>query len=144
VDEIDEIPKLFLESWWYELTHLFSMNISLWLSFTLFAIFMVFIILRLLFERQYIKRFVWISFSVFALVLILTIGQIYEFETSEFGVILEEKVSIVSEPDADGAEMFILHEGTKVRINRMLEDWVEITIPDGKTGWMKSTELGLI
>ena len=74
----------------------------------------------------------------------LTIGQIYEFETSMFGVILEEKVSVVSEPDLDGTEVIILHEGTKVQVNRERGDWMEITIPDGKTGWMKSSDLGLI
>ena len=144
IDEIDEIPRLFVEEWMYELTHLFSMNILLWLTFSLFGIFMIFIIVHLLFERRIFRNFIWVSFSIFFLLLLLTIDQIYEFETSKFGVILEEKVSVVSAPDFDGTEVFILHEGTKVRINRQLEKWLEITIPDGKAGWLKSSDLGLI
>ncbi len=144
IDELEEIPKLFIEEWWYEITHVVSMNVLLWLSLFLFTLFITFVILQLLFEQSIIRKFIWISLSTFALVLMLTIGQIYEFETSKFGVILEEKVSVVSEPDLDGTEVFILHEGTKVQVNRERGDWMEITIPDGKTGWMKSSDLGLI
>jgi hypothetical protein len=76
--------------------------------------------------------------------LIISSARIYEFETSEFGVILEEKISVVSEPGLSGTEVFILHEGTKVRINRVLDDWLEITIPDGKTGWLQASTLEII
>jgi len=144
IDEIDEIPKLFIEEWWYAITHLLPMNILLWITLILFSVFIIFVIMQLLLKRHVLRKFVWISLSVFIFVLILTISQIYEFETSLFGIILEEKVSVVSEPDLDGTEVFILHEGTKVRINRELGDWIEVTIPDGKTGWMKSSDLGLI
>jgi SH3-like domain-containing protein len=69
---------------------------------------------------------------------------VYEFETTKFGVILDEKVSVVSEPDIDGTEIFILHEGTKVKINRNLDSWLEVSIPDGKIGWLKQTSLEVI
>jgi SH3-like domain-containing protein len=69
---------------------------------------------------------------------------IYEFETTKFGVILQEKVSVVSEPDIDGTEVFILHEGTKVKINRTLDNWLEISIPDGKIGWLQESSLEII
>jgi hypothetical protein len=81
---------------------------------------------------------------MFIIIFIITVGQIYEFETSKFGVILEEKVSVVSEPGLSGTEVFILHEGTKIKINRILDDWFEISIPDGKTGWLKASEIGII
>jgi tetratricopeptide (TPR) repeat protein len=144
VDEIDEIPKLFIDIWWYEISHLVSMNALLWLTLFLFTLFIITLIMQLFLKRRTMRKFVWISFSVFIFILILTIGQIYEFETSSFGVILEQKVSVVSAPDEDGTEVFILHEGTKVQVNREMGEWMEITIPDGKTGWMKSSHLGLI
>jgi len=55
-----------------------------------------------------------------------------------------EKVSVVSEPALDGTEVFILHEGTKVKINRILNGWLEISIPDGKTGWLEKRSLDMI
>ncbi len=144
VDKIDVIPVLFIEEWWSKLTHLFSITTLLWLSLAFFTISLTVIILRIYFNNGFIRRIIWPTVSIFILIFIITIGQIYEFETSKFGVILEEKVSVISEPNLSGTEVFILHEGTKVKINRVLDDWLEISIPDGKTGWLKASELGVI
>ena len=144
VDKIDVIPMLFFEEWWSKLTHLFSITTLLWLSLAFFTISLTVIILRIYFNNGFIRRIIWPTVSIFILIFIITIGQIYEFETSKFGVILEEKVSVVSEPGLSGTEVFILHEGTKVKINRVLDDWFEVSIPDGKTGWLKASELGMI
>ncbi len=144
VDKIDVIPMLFIEEWWLKLTHLFSITTLLWLSLAFFTISMIVIILRIFFNNGFIRRIIWPTMSIFIFIFIITIGQIYEFETSKFGVILEEKVSVVSEPGLSGTEVFILHEGTKVKINRILDDWFEISIPDGKTGWLRASDFGMI
>ena len=72
------------------------------------------------------------------------IGRIYLFESIEFGVIFEKKVAVMSEPNLGASEVFILHEGTKIKINRKLNDWFEISIADGKTGWCRSNSIGII
>ena len=76
--------------------------------------------------------------------LILFIGRIYQYESSQYGIILAAKVSVVSEPSLSGTEVFIIHEGTKVKINRLLQEWMEISLADGKTGWIKSNALEVI
>lgn len=144
VDKIENIPVLFLEEWWLNLVHLFPMNTFLWLSLSLFVLLVAFIIFRILFSRRSLNRLIYITGTLFSIVLVLSISQIYEFETSRFGIILDDKVSVISEPNFKGTEVFILHEGTKVRINRALDKWLEITIPDGKTGWIETTEVGII
>ena len=105
---------------------------------------MILIIVNLLYGRQYIRQFIWVTSAFCILIFVITFSHLYEFETSQFGVILEEKVSVVSEPGIGGTEVFILHEGTKVKVNRMLNDWLEISIPDGKTGWLRETSLEVI
>ena len=50
----------------------------------------------------------------------------------------------MSEPNLGASEVFILHEGTNVKINRKLNDWLEISIADGKTGWCKAQSIGII
>ena len=141
VDKIEQIPELFLTEWWTKLIHIFSLDTLLWLCFSIFSILIILIMGQLLHSRPIFQRLIWVASILFLLVLIITISLIYEFETTEFGVILAEKVSVVSEPDLGGTEVFILHEGTKVRINRTLNNWSEISIPDGKTGWIEKTSL---
>jgi tetratricopeptide (TPR) repeat protein len=144
VDKIEPIPELFIVEWWTELIHTFSMDTLLWLSFSIYTTVILLIIGLLLSSRRIFYRFIWAATLLFILILIITLSVIYEFETTKFGVILEEKVSVISEPDSDGTEVFILHEGTKVKINRNLNNWLEISIPDGKIGWLKHTALEII
>lgn len=144
VDKIDAIPKLFIEEWWHELLHFTSMNTMLWTCLFLFTLTIILIIFQILNRRSVWSRLIWIVTTVFLIMVILTLSRIYEFETLEFGIILEEKVSVLGEPDINGTEVFILHEGTKVSINRMLDGWYEISIPDGKTGWLQSNILATI
>jgi len=144
VDKIEPIPELFIVEWWAELIHIFSVETFLWLTFSLFTIVILLIIGVLLYSRHFFYRLTLAASLLFVLVLIITLSVIYEFETSKFGVILKENVSVVSEPDSDGTEVFILHEGTKVKINRNLNNWLEISIPDGKIGWLSQTSLEVI
>ena len=144
VDKIEPIPELFIVEWWSTLTHLLSLKTLLWLCLTVFSILMLLIIMNLLYRNQYFRRLIWTTLALSLLIFIVTFSLIYEFETTQFGVILEEKVSVVSEPDISGTEVFILHEGTKVKINRTLNDWLEISIPDGKTGWLREISLEVI
>jgi len=144
VDQIDEIPVLFIEQWWQELIHLFPINTYLWFCLAFFTLFMLLLILRIFLQRPWLKNLIWITLVLFVATAIFTTSQIYEFETTEFGIILDNKISVVSEPGLGGKEVFILHEGTKVEVNRQLDDWLEITIPDGKTGWVRKSDLDII
>jgi len=144
VDKIEPIPELFIIEWWSYLIHIFSLDTWLWSNLFIFSILMLMIIFQFLYSRQFLKNLIGTTTVLFLLVFIITLSVTYEFETTKFGVILEEKVSVVSEPDSDGTEVFILHEGTKVKINRNLDNWMEISIPDGKIGWLKQTSLEII
>ena len=144
VDEIEEIPKLFFEEWWSVLTHMVSIRTMLWLTLACFTFLVALIIGLLLKNYRILYRLVWTFSIVFVLLFTVTAGQIYEFETSRFGIILAQKISVQSEPGLSGTEVFILHEGTRVKVNREFNDWLEITIADGKTGWMQAVSLGTI
>jgi hypothetical protein len=144
VDKIEPIPQLFIVEWWTTLMQIFSLDTLLWLTFTLFSLVALFIMGLLMYSKRIFYRLIWIASILFILFFVITTSVIYEFETTKFGVILEKKVSVVSEPDSDGTEVFILHEGTKVKINRTLNDWMEISIPDGKIGWLKQSALAVI
>lgn len=144
VDQIESIPKLFLEEWWDALVHLLPLNTFLWLSFILFTLTAAMAGIWMLHNRTFFRRLIWFFLTMFTMILLLSGVQIYQFETTQFGIILDEKVSVLGEPDLTGTEVFILHEGTKVKINRRIDGWFEITIPDGKTGWLLKSNIGVI
>ena len=60
------------------------------------------------------------------------------------GVIYAAKVEAHSEPNMFSTRLFEVHEGLRVSINQAVNDWVEIELLDGKTGWIENNQIRLI
>ena len=64
---------------------------------------------------------------------------------SDEAIIMAEETAAHSAPsDDEELLVFTLHEGTKVRVERRSDAWVEIVLEDGKVGWVRSGRLTLI
>ncbi|HEV8376214.1 MAG TPA: tetratricopeptide repeat protein [Candidatus Polarisedimenticolia bacterium] len=59
-------------------------------------------------------------------------------------IVLVEKLEVYSGPGDENTLLASLHEGTKVRIHSQRGDWTQVTIPDGRAGWLKGKDLGVI
>jgi hypothetical protein len=69
----------------------------------------------------------------------------FELGTAEAAVILADEVPVQSAPADDPAlQVFTVHEGTKVRIDRRTDEWLEIVLADGKVGWVRAQVLEVI
>jgi tetratricopeptide (TPR) repeat protein len=76
---------------------------------------------------------------------ILLLSQIREDKTRREAVVLARKVDVMSAPgEQGGTEVFSLHEGAKVSLDREAGQWIEIILPDRKVGWVKKDALGVI
>ena len=53
-------------------------------------------------------------------------------------------MSVKSAPEKAATDMFVLHEGTKVRIGERVEGWIEVTIADGNKGWLEERAIEMI
>jgi tetratricopeptide (TPR) repeat protein len=60
---------------------------------------------------------------------------------SDSGVIISAAVTVTGSPTEKSTRLFLLHEGTKVKIMDESDDWTEIKIPNGNVGWVKTTDL---
>jgi SH3-like domain-containing protein len=63
---------------------------------------------------------------------------------SNSAIIFVPTTTIKSSPADSGTDLFILHEGTKVKLRSKLGDWNEIETADGNVGWIKSGEIVVI
>ena len=62
-----------------------------------------------------------------------------EFEVGQAteAVVLQPQVNVKSAPlDDETLTVFTVHEGTKVRIDRLSEEWAEVALEDGRVGWV--------
>ncbi|MCL2072361.1 MAG: tetratricopeptide repeat protein [Marinilabiliaceae bacterium] len=59
-------------------------------------------------------------------------------------IVFAPSVTVRSSPDRSGTELFVLHEGTRVRILQTIGEWYEIELEDGNSGWMQANNLETI
>ena len=52
-------------------------------------------------------------------------------------VILKPSVEALAGPGLNNAALFTLHEGTAVTIESERESWLQVTLPNGLTGWVE-------
>ena len=82
-----------------------------------------------------------------AVAIILTATAVYQFiDTSRpnQAVILPDKVSVRSGLTDQDTELFILHGGTKVKVEKTLDNHRRIFFSKGKIGWVQASDLGTI
>jgi tetratricopeptide (TPR) repeat protein len=144
VDKIEPLPRLRLSVWKEGLLDLFPINLIAWSTFIIYMILSVTIALYIISRKTFMRRSIYIITVLFIVILAVYLTKVYDIETKQYAIILLSKIAVISEPSLGGTEQFVLHEGTKVRINRILDDYAEITLADGKTGWIKLNSLGII
>jgi len=90
----------------------------------------------------------WVAISAAAVAVVfgtnLAVRELGIGQSPEAVVIVEE-VPVHSAPTDDSSLLvFTIHEGTKVRIDRSADEWLEIVLADGKVGWVRSDVLEVI
>lgn len=148
VDKIQTPPRFILYVWRDGLLEIFSMNLLSWLTAGLLWLLLITAAVRQYFiKRKRDDRFKYLLVTIGALFVICTLlfsQKIFNAETEEYGVIQEPSVTLYAEPSDKGTEVFMLHEGTKVKIERDNNEWLEIRLEDGKTGWIDKSNLEII
>jgi hypothetical protein len=76
-----------------------------------------------------------ISFVAFVVLTAFAISSRNDMLSHDEAVVMVTAISVKSSPDRSAPDIFVLHEGTKVRVVADMEEWCEIVIADGKKGW---------
>ena len=148
VDRIEPAPRFWLMAVWDAFVHLFPLPVTRLLAAVFFVMTCALVIGMILAGpalRRFLLKLCWVSGILLAVSALSWWGGAREAKTRVEAVIMETKVEVMSAPVAQGGvEVFSLHEGTKVRIDRMQDEWIEIILPDLKVGWVKKSALEVI
>jgi len=148
VDKIDPVGEFFLTSWFRSVQNLLSTDA--WSTFAIVCFILLIGCLFLFFfsRKILIKR---LSFYVGICLLVLAVfGNIFAYNQDKrlternSAIIFVPTTTIKSSPADSGTDLFILHEGTKVKLKSKIGDWNEIETADGNVGWIKSGEIEVI
>jgi len=119
---------------------------SAWINITLF-IFLLFSLSVTINRFRFIpivQKLKGLVITIFFISLLLTFHSIWTYNSLNLGVIYSQTVDVRSEPNTYSTRIFEVHEGLKVSISQLENDWVEIELLDGKTGWISNDQIRLI
>ena len=145
VDKIEEGPELLFSRWGGQLLN--SRNAGQWgvlvvgfIWLTLFAAGLLLYSNKALIKRiAFIAGIVFIGAALFSVFLGMQ-KRSFELDSKQ-GIVFVPNAYVKSAPDGQSTDLFILHEGAKVRISDEIEDWVRVELPDGKEGWIPGSSI---
>ena len=119
---------------------------STWINITLFILFLLSILVtasRILpaVSLHYIPG---IFITLLFCSLFFTLHSIWTGSSVNQGIIYDPVVEARSEPNTFSAQLFEIHEGLKVSVNQISDNWMEIELLDGKAGWIEKHQIRLI
>lgn len=148
-DRIDAVPEFILKVWARDICYI--MDSDSWA-----VCFLVFLALTLAMALTFVLAptaagrrvgfFVGIVFLVCTVCSIsFSVWQKKDYMSADEAIVTRPVTSVKSSPSAESStDLFILHEGTKVRILDEVGRWNNVELVDGRQGWIKAEDIEVI
>ena len=145
-DRIDPVPELILKTWLRKVSHLLDSD-SWAVCFLVFlglilAMVLLFLLASTVAGRRigFFTALVMVLFAVCALS--FSLWQKNEYMQADKAIVMRPVSSVKSSPSNESAkDLFVLHEGTKVKVIDSVGSWNNIELADGRQGWIPSSDL---
>lgn len=138
-DRIAVIPEFFLNRWLRTMRN--SMSCTAWsvLSLVWLGVMLAFGLLFLLASRIRWRKMGFYgalcAFMLFVATTSFAVSSRNDMLSHSEAIVMGTAISVKSSPDRSATDLFVLHEGTKVKVLTEVDEWVEVVIADGKKGW---------
>lgn len=146
VDKVSPTYKFFLVGWIENIVNLASMQTWCVSGIIFFLMFLV-LALVFLFGKNIIVRKVCFFSAVVCLFVTLFANfaalHLYHYLTERTdAIVLQSSVTAKSTPSNSGTDLFVIHEGRKVKISDdSMQGWKEIELEDGNIGWVPAESI---
>lgn len=148
IDKIETVGQFFLSNWTKGLINMGSSNFWATISAISFSLLLLLLALFLFSRIITLKRASFFIGILTAIIFIFSTSfssiQKNKLVNRNTAIVFSPSVTVNSSPDNSGTELFVLHEGTKVKILETLGSWKKIELSDGSQGWMPSVALEII
>ncbi len=147
-DGFEEVPEFFIRSWISSAQHALPEHAWSIMALAGFLFTMAFLLLYIFTRGLALKKTGFFATLAGLLFTIFTLSSAFASHHAiihpESGIILAPSVIVKSTPSETGTELFILHEGTRVKVNEEVTGWHNIRIIDGREGWIRTDDFGTI
>lgn len=146
IDKITPASEMFFVTWYKMLVNYTS--VDNWAKIGIFSIIMALILVLIyLFGPQLFMRKIGFFGGLFFLIVFL-ISNLFAYQQKQVqinrtgAIIMEPSVNIKKTPATQSADVFVLHEGTRVDItDKTINGWRGIRLADGREGWIESKQI---
>lgn len=145
IDDIAEVPETGLSKMVNTMISKLSFDGWAWMAIASAVIFAIFFLLYYFSAGTKFKR---LFFGVSILFLIVSLGSVgfayqqqLSIQNSQYAIIFSEEVAVRSEPNLRSDELFLLHEGTKLKVLESFQDWIKLELSNGAQGWITKNEV---
>ncbi|MEN9918525.1 MAG: hypothetical protein RL662_961 [Bacteroidota bacterium] len=147
-DKILTADNFFLKIWFEGLQNLQPSNSWATLSVVFFVLFIGCLFLFFFAPIRALKKTGFYAGLVLLASLIFTnifaVNQKSKIKNRNTAIVMEGSVPVASSPSSSSKELFILHAGTKVSVNKTDGSWCEIEIANGSIGWIQKDKIEII
>lgn len=141
LDAFEEEPRTGFSKLKFSVLSFFSTTGWAWAAIISILIFVALFLAYYFSSGSMKKRLFFISANLFLILAIVAVFMAFSRkeieESKDFAVIFEDEVVVRNEPSERGEEIFLLHEGTKIRLLGEFQGWLEFELPNGSQGWLK-------
>ena len=149
IDKIIPQHEFILFTYFRQVTSWFSLRTWTIMGLLTFVLMLVALLIFWATDSIFMRK---LTFSSAIFLLLLSIlANVCAMKQKDFkqaqtsGIITVPAVTVKSTPAYNGNDLFVLHEGSKVEIlDSSLKEWCEVTIADGKVGWIPKKSFDLI
>lgn len=144
-DKIDPAPQLFLTEWKSGFASMLSETGWSILCITVFTLTLAMIALYITGRTKPLRQLGFWSGIALLLVSILSFtmarSRYRSEESAKEAIVTVNNITVKGSPSAEGTKLFIIHEGTKVKIEEDEGEWLEVKIANGNVGWVPATAI---
>ncbi len=148
VDKIDVLPELFYVKYWNQFRSYFSRDQWAVAGIAGLVIFLLLAGIYLLNRRPVIRKIAFwtgiVAFLFVVFAIVFSWQSHSNLQNEKEAVVFEDAVMVKSSPDKGSMDIFVVHAGTKVRVEDKVGDWLKIVIANGSVGWVESVTLRMI
>lgn len=148
VDKIDPVEKIFIYNWIDSVRNMNTSNQWAAIAVGAFILFLGCFALYFIGGKVWMKKIAFFS-AILLFILILfansaASAQKERLVNRDYAIVFAKSITAKSTPADSGTDLFVLHDGTKVKVKSKVGEWYEVELADGNIGWIPSSKLEII
>lgn len=145
-DRIEPVPEFVLKAWFRDLCYIMDSDSWAICFIVLLALTLALVLVFLLAPTAGGRRAGFFTGIVVLLLAVMSLSfsiwQKNDYSDADKAIVMRPVTSVKSSPAAGSStDLFILHEGTKVKVIDEVGSWNNIELADGRRGWIPSADI---